>query len=309
MTEAMDFTDDRADDEKYRAWLEDRKTGVGASEVSAALGLDPNKSQYSLWAEKCGYIEPDVGNEHQYWGRKLEPLVAAEFERRVNDPIVAIELPEFELQHHPTVPFLYASPDRKLLEMDPEPGEEPSAGALECKVADVWQLKAWRDAPPLQVQIQHQVQMACMSWDWGYIAALIGKQYQHTYSALVPDFVEEMILGVERFWHFVETRMEPAVDGSDSTLAALKKRWPKDDGNTIELESPIAAWIAEWEAAKEEKKRAEGIIQDAQTQLIHALGAATYGVIPGGGRLSYKQQTRKGYTTREKSFRVLRRVK
>ncbi|HFC9341278.1 TPA: YqaJ viral recombinase family protein, partial [Enterococcus hirae] len=44
-------------DMSHQEWLEDRKKGIGGSDVATVLGLNKYKSPYQLWLEKTGQIE------------------------------------------------------------------------------------------------------------------------------------------------------------------------------------------------------------------------------------------------------------
>lgn len=63
-------------------WLAYRKTGIGASEVGAVLGVCPWKSPVDVWLEKMGRVPPFEGNAATYWGTLLEDLVAKEYAKK-----------------------------------------------------------------------------------------------------------------------------------------------------------------------------------------------------------------------------------
>jgi hypothetical protein len=63
-------------------WLAERNNSVGASEAAAALGVCSYQSPIELWQKKCGLAPPVVENEAMQWGLALEPVIAAEYERR-----------------------------------------------------------------------------------------------------------------------------------------------------------------------------------------------------------------------------------
>ena len=42
-------------DMSHQEWLEDRKRGIGGSDVATVLGLNKYKSPYQLWLEKTGH--------------------------------------------------------------------------------------------------------------------------------------------------------------------------------------------------------------------------------------------------------------
>ena len=67
----------------YKEWLSVRKSGLGGSDIAAALGLSPWKSALELWQEKVsGQSQPQQENEAMIWGRIMEPIIAREFVKR-----------------------------------------------------------------------------------------------------------------------------------------------------------------------------------------------------------------------------------
>lgn len=56
------------------AWLEYRKNKITASDIATIMGLNPFKSEYRLFQEQMGAIEPPLENERMKRGRKLEPI-------------------------------------------------------------------------------------------------------------------------------------------------------------------------------------------------------------------------------------------
>ena len=67
-------------DMNHQEWLEDRKRGIGGSEVATVHGLNKYKSPYQLWLQKKGQIElEDSESEPAYWGNDFEEVVAKKF--------------------------------------------------------------------------------------------------------------------------------------------------------------------------------------------------------------------------------------
>ena len=63
-------------------WLKERKKGIGASEASCIIGVNPWKTNVELWQEKTGQREPeDIGKKAEVmYGKKAEELVRGLFE-------------------------------------------------------------------------------------------------------------------------------------------------------------------------------------------------------------------------------------
>lgn len=65
-----------------QAWLEERRKGIGGSDVAAVLGLNPYRTPIDLWKDKTGRAEETPQSESAYWGSTLEEIVAKEFSAR-----------------------------------------------------------------------------------------------------------------------------------------------------------------------------------------------------------------------------------
>jgi hypothetical protein len=89
------------------AWLAARRTGIGASEVAAVLGLSPYESPLDVYCRKLGLVPEKAETEAMRWGLRLEPLLAAEYAERTGYPLVATQV----FLRHPDKPFLLATLD------------------------------------------------------------------------------------------------------------------------------------------------------------------------------------------------------
>jgi putative phage-type endonuclease len=68
-------------------WLAARKEGIGSSDASAVLGLNPWTSAYEVWAEKLGLLPADPGNNATELGHLLEPVIADRWSRQTGIPV------------------------------------------------------------------------------------------------------------------------------------------------------------------------------------------------------------------------------
>ena len=117
-------------------WLVNRK-GIGGSDASAILGLNPYKTNQELWMEKKGQMSPvDIsGKSYVKYGNDAEPLLRALF---------ALDYPEYKVEYYDNnmiinkkYPWAHASLDGEL--MDPD----GRRGILEIKTTNILQSIQW----------------------------------------------------------------------------------------------------------------------------------------------------------------------
>ena len=60
-------------------WLEERRAGIGGSDVPGILWISPYASPYTVWADKLGLLPAQEYTEAMRQGTDLESYVAARF--------------------------------------------------------------------------------------------------------------------------------------------------------------------------------------------------------------------------------------
>lgn len=284
-------------------WLAERQTGIGASEVAAAIGVSPYKSTVELWAEKCGLVEPpDLSdNEAVEFGVRLEPVVIEAFAERTGRKVWPHE--QHKIVRHPEHSFLLCTPDAWQVLDDRE-------GLVQAKTAGAFLAEDWKDGPPLPYEVQCQAEMLVTGCDLSTIVVLIGGQRLRYFDLKRnEDFLAALVPKLAEFWRCVKTQTPPAVDGSGACAKALMKLHPKDNGASIELSDLAAQWDAELQEAKARQKKIETFIAERENMLKQAIGDNTFGVLPGGVRYSWKHQRRAEYVCKATEYRVLKRLK
>lgn len=284
-------------------WLSGRSTSIGASEVSAIYGLNPWKSPYALWAEKCGLVASDsIETEWQRWGNLLEPAICEEYSKQTGRKI--IDHGRYATRRSQTCPVLSCTLDREV-----EAFDERGPGVMDAKNVGPYKDAEWEGEAPLIYQIQIQAQLEVTGYRWGSLAVLIGGQKFRWIDVERNDkFIDSMREKCIAFWKLVETRTPPPIDGSDSTADALAKLNPIDDGEAIALPGDAMDWDYTVQWASAEIRALEAKKQEAQNKIKAAMGAAAFGVLPDGGRYSFKTVTRKGSVTKETTYRALKRL-
>lgn len=289
--------DDRA------AWLERRRKTVGASEVSALLGLSPWESPYSLWAKKTGRVVDDgEETEWQEWGNRIEPLICDKYAEETGRKV--IDHGRFAIRYSENMPGLSATLDREVIAFDGR-----GNGCMDAKNVNAFKASEWDDGPPLLYQVQLQAQMEVTGYTWGSLAVLIGgNTFRWADVERNEAFIAVMRRKVAEFMELVRTDTPPPVDGSPSTAEVLRKLYPKDSGETVALPGDAEGWTSEVEMCDREIKQYEARRMEARNKIIAALGDATFGVTPSGTRWSFKTSERKGHTVAPSTVRTLRRM-
>lgn len=198
-------------------WLQHRRTGIGGSDSSTIVGLNPYSSLFYLYNDKLGLLPEKNDTEAMRQGRDLEQYVADRWMERTGKRCKRNNYMWRSTEH----PCMLADIDREVV------GE--NAG-LECKTTSVYNHSDFQNGeipPTYYVQCMHY--MAVMGFDRMYLAVLVLNSGFYDFvierdeaeiSALIPQ--------EEEFWRLVEAQEPPPVDGSDATLDALRKLYPRE---------------------------------------------------------------------------------
>lgn len=88
-------------------WLEERRKGIGGSDVAAIMGLSPWKTAYQVYQEKRKEVEDWGGNSLTDWGKRMEPAIRQWYSDETGRDV---RLPD-KIMYHPQHPFMLASLD------------------------------------------------------------------------------------------------------------------------------------------------------------------------------------------------------
>lgn len=296
--------------DERKAWLEERRKIIGASDVAAILGVDPRRGALAVYAEKVGAID-QAETPWMKWGRRVEGAIAEGYSEETGRP--AFDLGAHVIQRHRDLPWLGATLDRQtrgcVQTPDPFGGVElPLAGSrispvfsalgpLEAKAVAGHKAKEWREDPPLFFQVQLQIQMACTAAQWGSLVALIGG-LALVWKDLVRNdrFLAATYPKVEEFWLRVQRREPPEADALPGTTDAIKRLWSEDDGETITLDHEALELIESWEAAVITTKAAGETEQELENKLRVRMQGATFGALPDGTFVTLKTTKNPGYS-------------
>lgn len=267
-------------------WLQNRRAGIGGSDVSAILGLNKYRSPFEVWLDKTNQLPIDTneGSEAIHFGNVFEEVVAQEFSRRAGKKVFK----QNKTFIHPKHSMLRANIDRDI-------AHEP--GFLECKTANAFLADEWVDNQVPQaylLQVQHY--MNVLNRPYCYIAVLIGGQ-KFLYKKIernqeLIDLITEKLVN---WWdEYVEGGKQPPIDGSDAATNFLKDYLAdKSKGKVIKLADDDYNLITQRQQLKTTQKQLQQSINEIDNQLKLELKTADYGLTD-GYKVSFQSYERKG---------------
>lgn len=197
-------------------WLNGRMNGIGGSDASAVIGMNPYKTNIELFEEKTGRRIPEDISEKPYviYGKKAEEHIRELFK---------LDYPEYHVEHHEyrilqsiRYPFMQASLDGELT--DPE----GRRGVLEIKTTNIlqsMQYEKWKDRIPDNYYIQVLHYLLVTGWQFVVLRAHLNTEWGGEKRTTVKHyFIERADVEVDlqmlqeeeqKFWRYVESGRKP----------------------------------------------------------------------------------------------------
>jgi predicted phage-related endonuclease len=284
-------------DAKLAQWLADRDTVCTASDAGGLLGVDSNRSLLDIYARKTG-LAPRVEQTEQMWlGSELEETIVRLYRDREGlDGRTLRRWPRWTLRRHPTCAVLACTPDVTMA-VEGEP-----RAPVEIKATSQW----WGDEPPVRVQLQLQVQIACLGARRGWIVALERSTSLRAWEYDRHDAVIDLVVrAAETFWRdHIEPRRPPWPDethaGMERHAQALALLYPESRREAIRLPAECDDHRARLVDARARKKLADHDERAAGDLLRRHLGESAYGVTPSGSVVGWIGKTRRRLVTPER---------
>ena len=242
----------------------DRSTGIGGTDVSAILGLNPWRSPVDVWLEKTGRGEPTPDNEAMYWGRVLEDTVASEYARRTGRRVRRVN----RTLRHRESPLLMAHIDRKV---------ESEPAVLECKTAGERAADRWGPAGTDEVpeyyllQVLHYLEVT--GYKWAAVAVLIGGRDYRTYE--VPGDRELQRRAVDECLQWWARHVDQDVPPEPRDPAEAAKLWPRHRPEAaVTADDEVQAAVAELHQLHGSRKEVEQRERQLKARIQAAMGDA-----------------------------------
>ena len=210
--------------ENREDWLKGRQNlhGIGGSDASAALGLNPWRTNLELWEIKTGKSKaPNISdNERVWYGTEAEQYLRRLFQLKHAAEYEIQYMPDVILQNNEHPEFLY-SPDGLIKAND---GRN---GIFECKTTTImksYDREKWYDKRKREkklpenyyIQILHGLNVT----GFDFVDLFAELTYPSGTSELVTYHIERKEVesdlkfvsdGVQEFWTYVRDDREPAL--------------------------------------------------------------------------------------------------
>ena len=200
-------------------WLASRRNGIGGSDASAILGVNPYSSPLKVYLDKIGKSEDGETNEAMRQGTDLEQYVADRFVEATGKKVRRCN----KILQHPEYPWMLANIDRDIV------GE--NAG-LECKTTSPYSKFRFDEGeinPHYYWQCIHY--MAVTGADRWYVSIVVLGRAHHVFCIERDEDAIASLIEAERdFWlNHVEPKVPPLPTGDEVDDEALKVLYPKGD--------------------------------------------------------------------------------
>lgn len=245
-----------------------RRTGIGASEIGALLGMDPYKSAIDIYLRILGLADEQAESHHIKRGVYLEPALR---EWASNETRMQFDPPSPRTLRHPRHQRVLASPDGVAID---------SNGRLVClelKAPGPHTLHEWGegdDAPDRYVMQLHQ-QMCVWNAASGILAGLVGGELRIYRYERDTEIDAAIISTINDWWvRHIDGGEMPEPDGSRSYGEYLSGKWSKTRGEIIRADGATEDLLAEYRAARAMRESAEAQEELCKQRLQSVIGDA-----------------------------------
>lgn len=269
--------------------IELAESGLGASEVSTAIGLNPWQSPAELRAVKRHEMEPFKGNMFTHFGEALEAVNVAEWLRRHREAGENVSIFTPPTIVHARSPYLFATADRIVVPVGRRARAEWKA-LVEAKNRGQYRKQEYGDSPdeiPEADIVQVQAQLECLDLPKGWLVALFGGNDWREYCVVRDrEMGRQLVAFAEQWWrrHVVEGQ-PVSMDGSDASTDYLRRRYPRENAPLLEATPELKELVQMVRLSREALKESETAEAECSNKLKAALGEAA-GV---EGLCSFKQ--------------------
>ncbi|WP_164543639.1 YqaJ viral recombinase family protein [Streptomyces mobaraensis] len=268
-------------------WLAARRTGIGGSDIAAALGMSRYASPLALYLDKTGELgdvsrSPEL-EEAAFWGHRHEPTIAGVFAERTG--LGVVEGPG--MLAHVERRWMLANVDRFVI----EPGESAPSSLLEIKTRSAVQLDEWLLGVPDGPALQTHWYLAVTGYPHAHVAALLGGNRLVIHRVQRDEqLIEHLVALVGEFWQRVLDRTPPPVDGSEATEDLLGHLYKvKPDVVTVADPAEVLPLLERRRELTARERRTADELREIDNRLKAVAGEAEVVKVQGRVAFTWKQ--------------------
>jgi putative phage-type endonuclease len=286
------------------AWHEWRRNGIGGSDVAGLLMPGKWSSPWSIWAAKTGLIEPTESTDRQRIGKRMESVIAAEFEDARPGLYV---LGEQTWCEHPQHSWARCTVDgfvAERVDAEIEFTGDTALGVFEAKTDSRF---GW-DEVPANYRMQCLWNMGVTGMRSAFLAVMFAGFRFEVFEVEWDQAEWDLMLDVAgTFWHeHVLTGVPPLADGSEATADALARAYPEHvPGVEVALDD-IAGSLEQRDYLRDQRKEYDDALKEIDNAIKARLADAEVGTVAGVPVLTYRASERKGYWVEPTTVRTLR---
>ncbi|WP_028998134.1 YqaJ viral recombinase family nuclease [Azohydromonas australica] len=235
-----------------------RRTGVGASECAAALGLSPYQTRFELYQVKRGEAPEPEENLAMRFGLAAEPFILSEFQRAHPDDLLVV------------------APDtmrrgRLLAHLD---AWVPGLYSVQAKTARTRQGWGESGSPdvPLHYLLQVQQELLLAGVDVSFVPVLFGGADYDEFVVEADRELQQLIEdGIAEFWVLVERGEPPEPVTLDDMLARFGHASRAD---LVMADTDVLRAVHELRAIRAQRERLDAAEAALKARLMGVLGEA-----------------------------------
>lgn len=276
-------------------FLQRRKGGIGGTDISAIVGLNPWRNAMDVWLAKLGRDECPEQSEAMWWGSYLEAGIARKYAERTGYTLLtgdriaqswtaspARAWNGITIIEHSKHPFLIASPDALALHTD---------RGVDFKLAS-FKSHEWGKEGTDKVPDHYAIQCAWYMAITGYAAWDLAVLFSGTRLEIFtiwrnPELEQVLIESAIEFWQkHVVAEVPPPIDGSLTWARYLAQLYGKGNEQVITSTTEADRIAAQLRDAEARMKQAESDLQLAKNKLAALIGE-NKGIQGGWGKATW----------------------
>lgn len=247
----------------HEEWLSIRERGIGSSEISTILGLNPFQTPYQLWLRKRGEGEPIKENFAMKAGHYLEDAVSLFFRDATGAKIQKNSAGDFIVRDTECT-FMQVSPDRYYKNAN---GKKC---ILECKTT---QLQVNEDDVPKHWFVQLQYQLGVNQLEEGSLAWLTqGRDFGYRTFSADAELFDYLKGKVVEFWN---NNVIAGIEPDPVSVQDVMSKYSIDNGSIVYADESILESINALRELKEVQKENDAKISKLEDAIKIRMGESS----------------------------------